>query len=518
MEALAWPDAYSPSTQTALRFAWAAAAVRLGHASPSSSTPVGLDDLLVGVLLAHPGTSEPQVCFQHFGLVAGQVLDDRYPRLTADSLNRRLDELKSPEMPAISPEAQGVLSVADSRRSSSKDGRVHLSFLWQGLLAAQGELSTRLLTAFETRGRSLSEVESSTERWLDSGESEKYADWLRREFPNPRDPASVVNFKADTTVGASAASGDLLQISREVDAFAYLLAAKDTRPPLAIGLFGAWGSGKTFFMESVRERISALLADESVGRQPQSRTPFWKRVIPIEFNAWHYAEGDLLASLIDHIFTELQRKSYGRPGDPATDENKGWLQELDRTRHELETKRAELVREQDALSSLRAEVVALESDRDVAVRTLEDRVAASSLEASRATVLAALDAVGASADIGDDLTVRDARRQLEEARREGLRVLGLIRWITGSRRRLVAALVALLALPVVAFVVEQVSSSDSLAVLSGGAVACSRCSGHARSSCAGTWTGSTRRARSWTARWSRSGPASTTRSRRPKRN
>lgn len=238
-----WPDAYSPSTQAALRFAWAAAAARLGHPVPSPSTPLDLDDLLVGILLAHPGTSEPELCFRHFGLVAGQVLDDRYPRITADALNRRIDTLTSPEMPACSTDATSALRLAASRQSGAKDGRLHLPFLWYGLLGAQGTLMTRLHEAFVTRGTNLSEVQQATEEWLDAGESQPYETWLGHRFPAPQAPTSVVNFKADTTVGSATVSGDLLQIGREVDAFAYLLASKDTLPPLAVGLFGDWGSG-----------------------------------------------------------------------------------------------------------------------------------------------------------------------------------------------------------------------------------------------------------------------------------
>jgi KAP family P-loop domain len=42
---------------------------------------------------------------------------------------------------------------------------------------------------------------------------------------------------------------DLLGITREVEALASLVAARAVSPPLSIGLFGEWGSGKSFFME-----------------------------------------------------------------------------------------------------------------------------------------------------------------------------------------------------------------------------------------------------------------------------
>ena len=465
-----WPDGYSPSTQAALRFAWAAAAVRQGHASPSSSTLFDLDDLLIGTLLSHPGSSEPELCFRHFGLVAGQVIDDGYPRLTADSVNRQLDTLTSRDMPASGGDVAVALDLAVSRARQAKDERVHLAFIWYGLLGvSQSATASRLQRAFETRGTELSYVYVATERWLDGGEKEPYADWLKKTFPDPQAPTSVVSFKADTTIGASTASGDLLQIGREVDAFAYLLAAKDTRPPLAIGLFGAWGSGKTFFMESVRRRIDTLLQEKAVTEQPQGLTPFWKRVIPIEFNAWHYAEGDLLASLIDHIFTELRRETYGRSPDPAKAEEEGWLQRLDENQQKLHTKRSALATAETDLSSLEAAQAALESQRDEALRTLDDRVAARAIEQSLTIVVKALKEATGRTTVAADLTIGDAGRQLDEVRKEGLRVLGLLRWLGGSSLRSVLTLLAVAAVPFLVAWIENISSSGSTAAFGGGA-------------------------------------------------
>jgi len=42
----------------------------------------------------------------------------------------------------------------------------------------------------------------------------------------------------------------MVGIRAEFDAFAYLLASRGLLPPLAVGLFGDWGSGKSIFMES----------------------------------------------------------------------------------------------------------------------------------------------------------------------------------------------------------------------------------------------------------------------------
>ena len=53
---------------------------------------------------------------------------------------------------------------------------------------------------------------------------------------------------------------DHLGFERDVEAFARLLAAKKVVPPLAVGLFGEWGSGKSTFMGLLRARIRQIAA------------------------------------------------------------------------------------------------------------------------------------------------------------------------------------------------------------------------------------------------------------------
>ena len=48
---------------------------------------------------------------------------------------------------------------------------------------------------------------------------------------------------------------DHLGIEPEVEALCWVIAARDTVPPLSVGLFGDWGSGKTTFMALMQARI-----------------------------------------------------------------------------------------------------------------------------------------------------------------------------------------------------------------------------------------------------------------------
>jgi hypothetical protein len=77
--------------------------------------------------------------------------------------------------------------------------------------------------------------------------------------------------------------------------FASLIADRETPLPVSIGLFGEWGSGKSTFMGLLRGEIEALCGQP--GRVGD--------VVQIGFNAWHYADANLWASLGDEIFRKL---------------------------------------------------------------------------------------------------------------------------------------------------------------------------------------------------------------------
>lgn len=96
---------------------------------------------------------------------------------------------------------------------------------------------------------------------------------------------------------------DRLGIAAEVEMLVSVLLARDTQPPLALGLSGDWGSGKSFFMALMSERIAELAGLAAKGR-PEA-APFCRQVRRVHFNAWHYADADLWASLAATLFDEL---------------------------------------------------------------------------------------------------------------------------------------------------------------------------------------------------------------------
>jgi len=95
---------------------------------------------------------------------------------------------------------------------------------------------------------------------------------------------------------------DSLGVEDEARAFARLAASKALTPPLAVGVFGEWGSGKSFFLKLVSEHIERL---ESRSAREASEGKFHADIVQIRFNAWHYVDTNLWASLVNHVFVEL---------------------------------------------------------------------------------------------------------------------------------------------------------------------------------------------------------------------
>ena len=114
---------------------------------------------------------------------------------------------------------------------------------------------------------------------------------------------------------------DFIGIRPDVEALSTLVAINSVEPPLAIAIFGDWGSGKTFLMRKMQERIQVLEeigAAQQRGRQTSGegvpsddgdKEPrYCSSILQIEFNAWHYTESNLWASLVSYIFEKLQER------------------------------------------------------------------------------------------------------------------------------------------------------------------------------------------------------------------
>lgn len=123
--------------------------------------------------------------------------------------------------------------------------------------------------------------------------------------------AAWIGYRTQPLANDQATGADLLNIRDEVQALADMILLRQVQPPLAIGILGGWGSGKSFVMHLMRERIDAIRAqtlrpDETWEGAYQS--PFVGHVYPINFNAWTYARADLWAALMQRVLSELDQQ------------------------------------------------------------------------------------------------------------------------------------------------------------------------------------------------------------------
>jgi WD40 repeat protein len=120
---------------------------------------------------------------------------------------------------------------------------------------------------------------------------------------------------------------DALGFTDDVRMLCSVLADRKALPPLSVGLFGEWGSGKSFFMRLMRQRIARLADVARDAEANQRETRYCSHVVQITFNAWHYMDANLWASLAAEIFFRL-----ASPDSDATTEEK---EEVDRQREAI---------------------------------------------------------------------------------------------------------------------------------------------------------------------------------------
>jgi hypothetical protein len=267
---------------------------------------------------------------------------------------------------------------------------------------------------------------------------------------------------------------DTLDLRRYADALGALIAARDQKPPLSIAVFGPWGSGKSFFM---RMTAAAVRDFETAGKEASRKnepTPFLGRIVQIEFNAWHYAEGNLWASLVHAMLVALERAL--QPADPEATpfelmlnrlqlreaekieaqarlqdaerrlvETQASLQEADR---QLDSRRAEegrLPSAADVLLAVQAEALARigppegQANPETWIRSVGDSVGKAATYLGRPELAAQLPALtGAATDVTKataalQTQVGAVRELLDEAKASADRGLGLLGWIANVR-------------------------------------------------------------------------------------
>jgi hypothetical protein len=97
---------------------------------------------------------------------------------------------------------------------------------------------------------------------------------------------------------------DELQVTRDVETLCDVLAARGAVPPISVGLFGRWGSGKSYFMALMRRRIADL--SSAARRAGKEHSSYCTDIVQITFNAWHYMDADdLWATIAVELFAAI---------------------------------------------------------------------------------------------------------------------------------------------------------------------------------------------------------------------
>lgn len=243
--------------------------------------------------------------------------------------------------------------------------------------------------------------------WPSWTEPPERAALLRAISPAGQGEATLAGYANDEARG-----DDRLDLGREVNALAAVLASTQIDPPLSVGLFGDWGTGKSFFMNLLGKRIDELAGASREARKAGQASAFCSEVVQIGFNAWQYMDGNLWASLVTHIFDELNRTL--RAQDKPTVET--YAAELDSVRERT----GELERERSALASevteLDARIQEKKSQRESRRLSLSEAVAAVAREQDEAA-RQGLDR--AARELGLDAAALSVERAREEKVRLG---------------------------------------------------------------------------------------------------
>jgi len=457
------------SSKEALYWAEVMNTLRFEQGSESEPDVINVYDLFIGILLSHPKDSEAKILLDHFKLQPGQLLPQDYPLPDKINFERLAPTISTKSLPDMDSTVGEIVEIAVKEGLEYGSSEVaELRALYSALFIVTNPLTDRLNELLSTRGASPSAIVQINQEYLrDPDPKGGYAGLLSERLPFNQEPVRIPTYKADHGVEMNL-SDDLVDIRAEVDAFAYLLASRGLNPPLAVGLFGDWGSGKTFFMDSVKTRINQLVTFTDIQGKKQEEVPFWKRIIQIDFNAWHYVEGDLWASLVDHIFNQL--KLSGEEEDLTEERRKFWTEKLEEKLGELTKLEQQKKDAKIKLKEKHQEIQKKKQLRDQEIQALEklklDSTKEIILEESLVKVKDALKPLMISIGLESP---DEIAKKLREARTELTRGRAFIHYFQDrqSRGTLLFIFLLVLATPFVMWWINSLAGSVSLNVTTG---------------------------------------------------
>lgn len=196
--------------------------------------------------------------------------------------------------------------------------------------------------------------------------------------PRPRLKSRITpSYLADSRVALPTLSNDPLGAVRDAAALSELICLEAASPPLAVGLFGNWGSGKTTFMQVLQREIDSIAAEAAERRKAGDDLPFVENVVHVWFNAWTFADkGNLWASIATELFRQLSVGGWdGRNRAVTTKYLEQVRTAVETGGAEVDQNKAKLETIETDLRSKRQEAAEVEAEiRDVEAHRTTDRV------------------------------------------------------------------------------------------------------------------------------------------------
>lgn len=253
---------------------------RANGISRAQSSLIGADDLLEST--ATIPTSEV------FSKIS-EIL--RLPRL--ELMKIYADELHDRKSPGKIKQLSPGLSKSLARGLRYSGGILYEEILITAALLSGEERSLSILCDYADT--TLATVRQEWFGFVTSSQIEPKIDWEGwwREpgVKLPWEQSIQAGFIADTQT-----SEDHLGVDAEAETLVRLMLDVNVSPPLSIGLLGDWGSGKSFFIERMQQAVTRLKS---------AHRGLCRDVVQIRFNAWHFSDTNLWASMVAHIFDEI---------------------------------------------------------------------------------------------------------------------------------------------------------------------------------------------------------------------
>jgi ABC-type branched-subunit amino acid transport system ATPase component len=258
-------------------------------------------------------------------LVGGQAMSGAvYARADLFQARRLLDAGFTPVLSRSVTELQSVASAFAQK--TMKQWTYDARHLFAAMIdrGAITELTERLFKLSLTEADVLDLKRTFVERIMRSPQlGETREAWLEafsleRSTPEVADVSPTSSGKGSTGLdvvspfnGDTPQSGgkDVLDTQQDVQVLAELICL-DRVTPLAVAIFGDWGSGKSTFMDQLEKAVDSMpgrMAGQALPLVEETNAArFVHPIVQIRFNAWHFADANLWASLTAEFFDQLR--------------------------------------------------------------------------------------------------------------------------------------------------------------------------------------------------------------------